>query len=221
MKKEFVFLCILVLITGILVLFKPVFGWRLRMILAPVSSMPAAESDLIAENKQLKAELAGLQSIKSQLPQKPEHSIRAIVYSRYPLNFKSELLVNAGTREKVSRGNAVTFGGMLIGKVSNVFDETSLIQTIFDERFQLAVRIGKNGAEALLKGGSFPTLNLISLTAMVEKGDIVYSAGPDFPYGLPVAEIKDVRPSDDKLFQAATFNVPYDIGQIGTVFITQ
>ncbi len=213
----------LVLFAAVLFAFKQSYGFRLRTMLAP-SSMATGAADtpaLIAENERLKAELAELQNIKSQLPPKSEKSLEAIVYSRYPLNFKSELLVNAGTREKVSKDKAVTFEGLLIGKVSEVFEETALVQTVFDERFQLAVRIGKNGAQALLRGGSFPTLDLISPSETIQPGDIVYSAGADFAYGLPVAEIKEVRVSDDKLFQIATLNIPYDIGRISAVSIAE
>ncbi|OGZ52820.1 MAG: hypothetical protein A3B25_01030 [Candidatus Ryanbacteria bacterium RIFCSPLOWO2_01_FULL_48_26] len=221
MKKGFIFLSVLVLLTAFFLALKQGYGFRLREMLAPLPSMPTAESTLTAENERLKAELAELQNIKSQLPLKPEKGLEAIVYSRYPLNFKSELLVNAGAREKISKGRAVIFGGMLIGKVSEVFEETSLVQTVFDERFQLAVRIGKDGAQALLQGGSFPTLSLISPTETIQPGDIVYSTGVDFPYGLPVAEIKDVRVSDDKLFQISTLDIPYDIGRISAVFIAE
>ncbi|MEK7508047.1 MAG: rod shape-determining protein MreC, partial [Patescibacteria group bacterium] len=169
--------------------------------------MPDEAFALRAENEKLRADIAELQNIKSQISQKPSGGIGAIVYSRYPLNFKSELLVNAGAREKISKNNAVTFGGMLIGKISEVFEETSLVQTIYDERFQLAVRIGKDGAQALLRGGSFPILDLISSTETIKTGDIVYSAGESFPYGLPIAEIKDIRVSDDKLFQDSTLKI--------------
>lgn len=222
MRKEFVFIIVIVLCTGFLLVFKQMYAGGVRAFFAPPSSsISTAEADLIAENKKLKAELAELNSVKSQLPQNPQKSITAIVYSRYPLNFKSELLVNAGAVEKISLGKAVTFAGMLVGRVSEVFNESSLVQTIFDERFQIPVKVGNGAADALFKGGLSPTLDLISLTAAVQSGDIVYSAGADFPYGLPVAEIKEVRFSDDKLFRVATLDIPYDVGQIGAVFITQ
>jgi len=221
MKKEFIFISVLALIIIALMVLKPIYGWQLRALLAPPPINWEIESSARMENEKLKAELAVLQNVKAQLPERPEKSIRAIVYSRYPLNFKNELLVNVGVNENVLKGKAVMFGGMIIGKVSEVFEETALIETAFDDRFQLPVRIGRNGVQALFKGGSLPALELISPTAELQMGDIVYSAAADFPYGVPMGEVKDIRISDDNLFQTAVLDIPYDIGGINTVFIAE
>ncbi len=44
-----------------------------------------------------------------------------MVYSRYPMNFKNELLTSAGSDDGVATGDAVIFQGMLIGQVRTVF----------------------------------------------------------------------------------------------------
>ena len=220
MRKDIIALFILGLLAGCLIVLKPMLGFQVRMFLAP-PPITAGESNLAAQNEKLKAELAELQNIKSQLPQRHEKGIQAIVYSRYPFNFHNELLVNAGTDHGVTKGNAVTFDGMLIGKVSEVFSETSLVQTIFDEKLQFAARIGSTGIQALFKGGGLPTLSLISPTAAVKSGDIVYSAAENFPLGLPIAEIKDIKTSSDMVFQEAILAIPYDIGRVSTVLVIQ
>ncbi len=221
MKKKFSFLFILLAVELALLVFKPFYGWSIRALLAPTPGISSSGSGVTAENEMLKAKVAELESIKAQIPQKTEKYTRAIVYSRYPFNFKNELLLNVGSKEGILKGKAVTFGGVLIGKVENVFEETSLVETVFNDSFQLAVRIGTGGVQALLTGGSTVSLGLISGTATVQKGDIVYSAAAGFPYGLPLGEIDGVRVSDDKLFQVATLAVPYDTGDIATVLIAQ
>lgn len=177
--------------------------------------------DLLLENENLKAELAKLQSIKSQLPERPREFLRTVVYSRYPFNFKSEMLVGVNRDESVAVGKAVVFGGVLVGEVQEVFGDTALVITVFDSRFKSAVRIGRGGADALFKGGSLPKIVLIPLGAKVAEGDIVYSASPDFPYGLPLGRVRDIKASSDNLFKEATLDLAYDINALQTVLISK
>lgn len=213
---------LLVAILAVLILFKPYYGWEIRKFFtlnpAPSGSIAA---DLAAENENLKAELAKLENIKSQFPERTPGFIGALVYSRYPFNFKNEFLLNVGAKDGVLAGRAVLLEGVLIGKVSKVFDMTALAQTVFDGDFQAAVRVGAVGVQALLRGGVMPRLTLIPLTARVSAGDIVYSASPDFPYGLPVGEVGTISTSSDKLFREATVNFVYDINSVSAVLIVK
>jgi rod shape-determining protein MreC len=174
---------------------------------------------LIFENETMKAEVAKLRAVQSELSERASNYLIALVYSRYPFNFKNELLVNVGARDGVAPGSAVIFGGILIGEVERVFDGTSLIMTVFDNRFKLPVRIGDGGVQSLLQGGSSPKAALIPREAGITAGDIVYSASPNFPYGLPIGEITDVKISSDQLFNEAQLKFGYDANSIMTVLI--
>ncbi len=225
-------LIILIVVLAALILFQPHYGWEVRKFLAPSSTqLNGASGNLAAENEKLKAELAKLRSIQAQFPDRSPDYIGAMVYSRYPLNFKNELLLNAGTHDGVVVDKAVIADGILIGKISQVFDTTALVQTMFDSDFQTAVRIGsaglpagalaKAGTQSLLRGGTLPKLTLIPLNAGVSSGDIVYSASPDFPYGLPIGEVATVATSSDNLFREATLNFAYDINSVSAVLVAK
>jgi cell shape-determining protein MreC len=108
---------------------------------------------------------------------------------------------------------------VLLGKTTRVFDTTSLVQTVFDDGWQSAVRVGRQGTDALLKGGSNPRLTLIGKTARIATGDIVYSASERFPYGLSIASVKDVKLSADRLFQEAELQFDYDLNDIRAVSV--
>lgn len=221
MKRDSWVLVILIFLTAILVVLRPSYGWKLRNLIFQPLAPERDEYSLASENEALKAELAILKNIKSQIPEKPESYLRAIVYSRYPMNLKNELLVNAGRNEGVHAGQAVVFGKVLIGKVEKVFDDTALIETIFDNRFETTVRVGGAGVNALLQGGAMPKLSLIPKNADIKKGDIVYSASPSFPYGLTVSEVNEVKISSDQLFKEASLNFSYDINGVQTVLIAK
>ncbi len=222
----------LIVILALLIFFAPSYGWAIRAWLSPTpggaqgsgaSVGPAAaqadDQTLAAQNDALSAQLATLQVVASQLPTSTSNEIRAMVYSRYPMNFRNELLVNEGAHEGVAQGAAVLFQGMLIGQVTSVFPDSAIVETIFDNTLKMPVRIGASGADGLLQGGSYPIIGSIASTAPIPPGAIVYSAAPGLPYGLPIAQVSATSTSADSLFQQAMLNFPYDVNNIETVLI--
>lgn len=176
---------------------------------------------LTSENEVLQAEVAQYQAIASELPQASSGTVRAMVYSRYPLNFRNEILIDAGGNDNVQEGKAVIFQGALIGVVIKVFPDSALVQTLFDTAFKMPVRIGSEGVDGLLAGGAYPKAISISKDATVAVGDVVYAAAPGIPYALPVGKIASIAVSSDNLFQEATLGFAYDINDIETVEVEQ
>lgn len=222
MRSRFFPLLILVAFAAFLLFFEAPAGWQTRTYLYENFRGGASDEKSPAlENISLRAELAKLQIVSSELKGAAKNYLRAMVYSRYPMNFKNEILLNAGRNEGVILGKAVLFGGALAGKVEKVFDDSSLVETVFDSRFETAARIGPTGLDTLFKGGSFPKATLIPLLANVSPGDIIYSASPDFLYGLPIGKVNHVELSADKLFKEASINFAYDINGVQAVLIAK
>ncbi len=217
----------------LLAVFEPSYGWRIRQWLSAgaVADQDAARAAgaggasaasaaaLAAENESLKAELAVLQGVAAELPQGSPSGTLALVYSQYPFNFKSELLVSAGADEGVAAGDAATFHGVLVGTVRRVFPHEALVMTVFDDGFRMAARIGKSGYDTLLSGGASPRAESIVKGAAVAPGDIVYSAAPGIPYGMPIAIVQATDTSPDGLFEEASLGFAYDINAIRSVVI--
>lgn len=219
----------LIVILAALIFFAPSYGWTLRAWLSPspggaAGGAAASQADsqtLATQNDALQAQLAELQVVASELPTSTAGEVRAMVYSRYPMNFRNELLVNAGTAQGVASGSAAIFQGMLIGQVKSAFAGSSLVQTVFDDSLKMPVRIGATGVNGLLQGGSDPTVGSIAEGSAVAPGDIVYSAAPGLPYGLPIATVAATGTSPDNLFEQASLSFPYDVNNIETVLIVQ
>lgn len=219
-KSNIVLLCGLCALLLFFIIFVPSYGWRVRQFFAAPNVVVSSDNQqLAAENETLKAELAQLQSVQSQMPTSSPSAIRAMVYSQYPFNFKNELTVNAGANQGVALGSAVLFQGIFIGQVKAVWLDTATVQTIFDNGFKMPVRIGAHGYDGLLQGSSYPTVGSIAKTAAVNPGDIVYAAGAGVPYGLPIGEVAATSTSPDSLFEQASLNFTYDINSIQTVAI--
>jgi rod shape-determining protein MreC len=220
-KKNALFLGFCIIVFLFFIFFKSSYGWDVRKWLSPQNGTAVDTAGLLSENESLKAQLAELQVVQSELPQAPTGAIRAMVYSRYPMNFRNEILVNAGTNEGVSTGKAVLFGNIFIGEVVSVFPDSALVQTVFDGTFKMPVRVGSAGYDALLTGGASPMAGSILKKAAVKNGDIVTTADPDFPYGIPVGVINSVSISPDNLFEQATVSFAYDMNNVQTVFIAK
>jgi rod shape-determining protein MreC len=219
----------LIVILALLIFFAPSYGWTIRAWLSPMPGGGAAgagasqtdDQNLTEENDALKAQLATFAVVASELPTSTPDTVRAMVYSRYPMNFRNELLVNVGSNDGIAPGAAVTFQGMLLGQVETVFSDTALVQTIFDNALKMPVRVGSAGADGLLQGGSDPIVGSIASNAAIEPGDVVYSAAPGIPYALPIAQVVATGTSGDSFFQQATLNFPYDVNNVETVLITK
>jgi rod shape-determining protein MreC len=212
---------VLIVVLLALAILEPSYGWRVREWLSPNGTAQTDDATLAAENQALKAEIAKLQVVQSQLPQAPAGYIRAMVYSRYPLNFKNEILLDAGSNQGVVAGKAVMFQGIFIGVVKNVFKDESLAQTVFDSSFRIPVRLGRGGFDGLLEGGSYPRVSSVSKSAPINEHDIVSTAAAGLPYGLPVGTVSATSTSGDNLFQQAVLSFGYDINNIQTVLIAQ
>ena len=94
------------------------------------------------------------------------------------------MILDAGSTDGVAAGDAVTFGGNFVGLIQDVTAHSSVAETIFDPDFKMPVRIGTQGYDALLVGGSYPMAESIVKTATIAAGDVVYSAAPGIPYAI-------------------------------------
>jgi len=220
-KRNGSFLVVCIAVLAAIVFFEPSYGWKFRAFLDRSAASPSDGQNLAAQNQVLMAELAKLQSVAAQMPDAPSGYIRAMVYSRYPMNFKNEILADAGENVGVFVGKAVTFQGVLVGSVEKIFKDSSLIQTVFDGTFKVPVRVGNAGYDALFTGGSYPKAVSIRKNAPVHVGDIVYAAAPGLPYGLPIAVVSATSTSPDDLFEEAELSFAYDINGIQTVLIAK
>ncbi len=223
MRKENLFLLFLIL-TVFLIFFYPSLGWKIRVLMTSPGAQSNDYKSLALENESLKANLAQLGVLKKEPSSYQGNFIQASVYSDYPFNFKSELLVNRGEKDGVKVGQpVVTFSvsskPVLVGIVEKVFANDSLIETIFDSRFQLSVRTGTDGANSLLKGGSNPKLTLISKDSKIENGDIVYSADSNYPFGLAAGVVRNFQLSSDQFFGEADLETTYNQSDLKTVSI--
>lgn len=144
------------------------------------------------------------------------------VYSSYPFNDKSQIYIAAGEDRNIKVGDLATYGqGILVGKVIRVLQDASIIQTIFDPDWKMAVRVGDREVDALFSGGNELTLSLISKDAPLKPGDLVITASRDLVYGLEAGRIKTVEEISATPFKKAVLEPSFKLSELKDVKISK
>jgi len=218
-QKNLWFLGTLIFILLLFIVIAPSWGMQLRAFIGPRALSPSESVALETENISLKAQLGELGVIKNQLPVVATNEISAMVYSTYPMNFKNEVTLNVGSDDGVAPRDAVLLDGGLFGLVERTATHQALVETVFDPRFRMPIRIGTAGYDGLFTGGPYPRVTLIAKDAKLAVGDVVYAASADVPYAIPIAELSqmDVSPSDSS--QEASLSFAYDANAVQAVAV--
>ncbi len=176
------------------------------------------------ENENLKVEIQKYQLSAAGIfagAQMPAGNyISGKVFSTYPFNVKNQITINIGEQQGVKRMMPAVFGeNILIGQVSEVSKNYSVIQTIFDPNWQLPVRIGDKEINGLLQGGNEPKITFIEKDKPVNAGDVVYSAKQGLPYAIKIGEISEIKESAPGVFKEAILKIPFSVGDLREIKI--
>lgn len=180
-----------------------------------------ARSNVLAiENEKLKARILELEK-NPYLAQRESHDYLVTkIYSTYPFNNRGLFVINAGFKEGLKTGLAVTFEKhILIGQIIEVYENYSVVRSIFDSGWELPVKIDTDKIDALLVGGREPQLTLIVKGEQLKAGQQIYTASRDFPYGLKIGEINDVFSDSGSAFEEATISFAYEVGTLTEVAV--
>ncbi len=176
--------------------------------------------ELTSEVVTLKAQLAELAGLGKR-PSSPNMEYEpAKVYATYPFNMKQTLTINVGTKSGIREHMAVVSGEKIfVGKVVAVFEDAAEVQTIFDPNFEMPVRLGEEGVDAIVRGGAVPVLDLIPKDAHLTEGESIITSGIVAPYGTPVGIVSGIQRIDYESFQKAGIGLPYAMNDLREIFV--
>jgi rod shape-determining protein MreC len=132
-------------------------------------------------------------------PQLASSAVRVIGQSNRP--FVKTMILNAGTKHRIRKGQAVVADQGLIGRIYLAGDRSSWVLLLTDPSSRVPVRIQPSNSPALLVGDNTvaPRLELDSSERPAKAGDRVLSTGdggllpPDLPVGTVVADGDTLR----------------------------
>jgi len=118
---------------------------------------------------------------------------------------RQRLMLNAGTRAGVRRGQAVIDAGGLVGQVIEATPTTAVVLLLTDPDHAVPVAVARTGVRLIAYGtGRSDLLELrnVPLSSDVRAGDVLITSGLGgrFPPGFPVGTIAALRPDDSRAF---------------------
>lgn len=176
--------------------------------------------ELESENQKLTAELSLLgKRSELSLDEKYEYKI-AEVYSRYPFNDESLVMINLGSDDGIKAGMPVFVEkGILLGKVRKVNHTQSEVETIFNSLWEISVSVGAEKNKAVYKGGTPPSLDLIPKEAQIYEGDLIVSSDPNLPLGSILGSISEVSSASYDIWKKAKVSSLFSLEGFRTVFV--
>jgi rod shape-determining protein MreC len=146
--------------------------------------------------RRLSVENAQLRALTRYRPRGANFEISAQVIANSGGAFAHNVLVDAGVREGVARGQAGMTGEGLIGRVSEVGNRTARILLLTDLNSRIPVVVGAAHQRAVLAGdnSSEPLLLFLPLNAVPKVGDRIVTGGAEgvFPPDLPVGTVASI-----------------------------
>jgi rod shape-determining protein MreC len=150
--------------------------------------------------RRLAAENAELRALTRYQPQGASFSITAQVIANSGGAFARNVLVDAGARDGVVRGQAGMTGEGLIGRVAEVGERTARILLLSDLNSRIPVVVGASRQRAVLAGDNSaePVLLFLPGNNAIKIGDRIVTGGAEgvFPPDLPVGVVASIRGDD-------------------------
>lgn len=146
--------------------------------------------------RRLETENKALRALLSFVPGPEASYVTARVIGDTGGAFAHALVLNAGFRAGVRKGQAVVTGDGLVGRVAGVGTRSTRVILITDLNSHIPVLVERTRTRAILAGDNSEVLRLIRLPpgAEVSPGDRVVTSGHGgaFPPGLPVGVVATV-----------------------------
>jgi rod shape-determining protein MreC len=169
-----------------------------------------AARNLAAENKELRGLLKAI-------PSSALSYVTAPVIANSGGAFVRMILINAGSEDRVARGQAAITGEGLVGRLTEVGDRASRVLLITDLNSRIPVTVENTHVPAVLAGDNSerPRLMYLPSADAVKVGDRIVTTGEGgvFPPGLPVGVVSVVDATGPRV-------EPYvELSQIGYVLV--
>lgn len=198
-----------------------------------IGTLNDTNQNLQQQNAQLKEELAKLRELEAEntelrrelnYPAKNSRAlIGADVIGYQPDNVRQLLQINRGSDNGVKKDQVVVSEGNLIGRIQSVSARSASVLLVNDANFRVLVIDQKTRAPGIAEGqiGSSVNMERIPRDKTVNKGDIIITSGldGDFPAGLVVGEVSDVKKPGQSIFNVAQLKLPFEPTQLKLVRI--
>lgn len=170
-------------------------------------------------------------SLREKLEIKDRYNHFKLVYADIVIknydNFDETFVINKGKKDGVNLKQTVITKDGLLGHISKVNDDTSVVTTILDPNVSVGIEIASVNKNALVKGdfslkneGKLK-LTYIPIDTEVSVSETVYTSGIGevYPKGIPVGTIEKVINKKNEIDRYAIVKPLVDINNVDSVGI--
>lgn len=199
-----------------------------------IGEMKRENERLTSENRKLLADNAILRDVREenvvlreQLGLAPREKFNlepALISSQDSHGLGNWITINKGKGDGIEKGMPVIVSnGILIGKVDEVYSGKAKVILITNPQSSINAVVSGTGAKGIARGefGLGMVLDMVLQTDIIQEGNelITSGIGGDMPSGLLIGRVRDVHPSDDRLFQQATVTPLVKFSILKVVFV--
>jgi rod shape-determining protein MreC len=202
-----------------------------------IGQLRSDNEQLVKQRNQLLAQVADLQSaerenqaIKKQfhLHKSSDKTIKVAHSAGLSQQGNvSYLLIDQGRDQGVQVGQIVLSDGVLVGRIQQVDQHTSLVQLPISlgSTVPVVIRHGQAVIKGVVEGSFNLTARLTQVlpTDTLEPNEVIETSadGGVYPPGIVVGQVGAVTKKDSQVFQSASVNLLWDIRQLEIVFVAQ
>ncbi len=198
-----------------------------------ISNLKSENGNLLRENNTLSARIAELAGQKKenedlrkelQLTPRKDFQLEAMTVIAQDSNgLGSWIMTDKGKNSGIETGMPViVYDGILVGKVSEVYANSSKINLLTDSASSINANDLATGAKGILMGeyGLGIALNMVAQTEVLNEGDDIVTSGlgETIPKGFLIGKVAQVKSTPDKLFQQALITPRVKYSELDTVF---
>lgn len=209
---------------------------ELSAFLVSISEIKKDNANLSKENNFLAGEVARLKQVEKEnvmlreqlelLPRGKFSLIGGFVIGQDPQGSESWIIFDKGQKDGVLPDMAVIVSnGILVGKVAEVYASSSKINLLSNPNNFINVVDVETGAKGIARGeyGLGLVMDMVTQSEALNIGDTIITSGlgGNIPRGLLVGKVKEVKISDDRLFQKAVVVSRIKFTQLETVFVVK
>lgn len=192
---------------------------------------------LIKERNQLLAKMTDLQSaqreneaLKKQINSNKNISNNIIMAHTAGITQQgntSFLLIDKGRQQGVSQGQIVLSDGILVGRISQVSQQSALVQLPISlgTTVPAVIRHGQAVTKGVIEGNFNLTAKLAQVlpTDELHEGDTIETSadGGIYPPGIVIGKVGAITKKDNQLFQSAPVVLLWDVRKLEFVFVAK
>lgn len=208
-------------------------GSNINTTLSQIKSLAKDNAELKKENETLKARVAGLEEIsyrvevlEKELNFQKSYSensfIASAVIGRSPSSFRSVISIDKGSQDSIKVNQPVISNGFLIGKIVDVYTNSSQVELISSHRFITPVILQDTRQQGLLRGGlKGITIEQLPIGADIKGKEEVLTSGiaGELPSGIPVGFIGKIISKPSDIFQTVSLENPVEFNKVELVLV--